>query len=847
MARVWQRLPGQRKKRPWNRGAAKKSSRRRSADRSGVSLIFEPLEERRLLSVAPGDFGEIGLSFEANQGQADEQVQFLARGTGYGLFLTSTEAVLALARPAAADDQADDASPADLPGSAPSLALVDPDEAAQPPLDPQLSVLRMQLVGANPQAHVSGLAPLAARSNYFVGNDPAGWRTDVPHFGRVEYQGVYSGVDLVYYGNERELQYDFTVAPGADAGQIVLGFEGAEAIRIDDAGNLVLTVGDGELVERAPVVYQQQADGSREIIDGSYVLRGAGQVGFEIGPYDASRPLVIDPILSYSTYLGGNNTDHGVAMAADAAGHAYITGMTVSSNFPLTPAGAGTPARATFAGNVDVFVTKLAPNGSGIVYSTYLGGSGDDRGHGIALDGSGNAYLTGMTTSANFPTVGTIQSAHGGGTYDAFVTKLNANGSALVYSTYLGGSGSENQFGFHGYNGGAIAVDSAGNALVAGMTSSVNFPTAGAAQTSYGGGSLDAFLTRVNAAGTAFNYSTYLGGSGEDRGAGIAVDGTGKAYVTGFTVSDNFPTTAAALQTSRRGAWDAFVTKIDPSQAAAASLGWSTYLGGFGDEFPQAIAVDATGHAYLTGLVWADRFPTTSALDAIPNGHFDAFVSKLTPDGCDLVYSTYLGGGNDDRAQAIAVDAAGNAHVAGFTASRNFPTVNAVQATHAGGPWDGFVARLNARGTALHYSTYLGGTADDRAQGIALDASGNAYVAGLTISTNFPTSAALQPASGGGWDGFVAKLADSAGHAPVLQRIGDQAVNRGEQLAFTATAIDSDGPLDTGPTIAYAIGRARAAIGGTAGRSGRISTPWRRFESRTWACSTMDPTASYRP
>jgi beta-propeller repeat-containing protein len=674
-------------------------------------------------------YGQLKLHFEANRGQTHDDVRFLARGPGYSLYLTAGEAVLALA------------------GSNPV-------------------VLRMAIVDADPKPLVSGLEELPGKANYFIGNDPSKWRTNVPTYAKVHYRSVYPGIDLVYYGNQRQLEYDFVVAPGADPKRIVLGFEGADKLEIGPQGDLALHAGGGVLRQRKPFVYQE-IDGQRQEIDGTYVLKGANRVGFQVAAYDVKRPLVIDPVLFYSTYLGGSGSDFGLGIAVDTSGNAYVTGLTTSANFPTL--GAFQP---TIVGPSDAFVTKLNPTGSGLVYSTYLGGSADDQGIGVAVDTSGNAYVTGHTFSSNFPfTTGAFQTSFGGGTLDAWIAKLSASGSVLLYSTYLGGSAEE-------FGGQAIAVDSAGTMYVTGATRSTNFPTTvGAFQTTRHGAQ-DAFVTKLNPGGSGaadLVYSTYLGGNDAastfpEGGFGIAVDVFGRIYVAGRTGSTDFPTSIGAFQTALKGREDAFVTKLNPAGGGAADLVYSTYLGGSGIDHascgggPGALALDPSGAAYVTGLTDSVDFPTTNGAfqPSYQGGTFDAWVAKLDPLGVSLMYSTYLGGSGEDRGCGIAVDPMNNAYVSGHTASTDFPTLNAIQSAFAG-VQDAFVTKINPTGTALIYSTYLGGTGDDVGFGIALDAlpNPNAYVSGFTASTDFPTTAgAFQTSNAGSYDAFVAKITD---------------------------------------------------------------------------------------
>jgi uncharacterized protein (TIGR03437 family) len=532
----------------------------------------------------------------------------------------------------------------------------------------------------------------------------------------------------------------------------------------------VLEAEGSELRLHQPVIYQE-INGTRQSVDGSFVIQEENQVGFEVVRYDTSKPLIIDPVLSYSTYLGGSGRDLTFGIAVDSSGNAYVTGSTQSNNFPTANA-----FQAAYGGGTyDAFVTKLNASGSALVYSTFLGGSGgDDWALGIAVDSSGNAYVTGSTQSANFPTANAFQAAFRGSA-DAFVTKLNADGSALVYSTFLG-DGSE------GYG---IDVDSSGNAYVTGRTKSSNFPTANAFQAAIGGGSGtfpgDAFVTKFNAAGSALEYSTYLGGSGNDQGNSIAVDSSGNAYVTGWTASTSFHTANAIQAAYGGGASDAFVTKLVPTGSA---LEYSTYLGGSGNDGGSGIAVDSSGNAYVAGWTNSTDFHTANAIQAaIGGGGFtDAFVTKLNASGSSW-YSTYLGGRGSDQGWGIAADSSGNAYVTGYTLSTNFPTVNAFQAAYGGGFSVAFVTELNATGSGLVYSTYLGNNNTNNTRfplgdlepgGIAVDSSGNAYVTGNTNSTNFPTANAFQPTYGAASgtissDAFVTKFpAVTAGAPPQL-------------------------------------------------------------------------------
>jgi hypothetical protein len=703
------------------------------------------------------------LSFEANQGQADPQVQFLSRGSGSTLYLTGTEAVLQFQGPAA-------------PGAAAEI--------------PAPAVLHMQILGGNAAAQGVGLEPLPGKVNYFIGNDPQAWRTDVPTYAKVEFANVYDGIDLVYYGTEQaQLEYDFVVAPGADPRAIRLGFAGAERLDIDAGGDLLVQAGGQQVRLHSPVIYQD-GNGSREEVSGGYLLNGGGQVAFQVGAYDPSKPLVIDPLLVYSTYLGGNGDDGGFGIAVDSTGSVYVAGYTSSTNFPTR-----NPFQPASGGPTDVFVSKLNAAGTALVYSTYLGGSGGETPYGhIAVDSAGNVYVTGTTASTNFPTRNALQPAYGGGPEDTFVTKLNPTGSALVYSTYLGGSGDESGYG--------CAVDGSGDLYVSGYTSSSNFPTtAGAFQRTYGGGIRNAYVAKLNPAGSALLFSTYLGGNRDDSVRDLTLDAAGNVYVTGWTSSTNFPTTASALQrTYGGGSYDGFVAKFN----AAGTAVYSTYLGGSGEDSGRDIAVDSAGNAYVAGYTGSRNFPTRNALQpTYGGGPYDGFVTKLNAAGTALVYSTFLGGsGNDYLWGGIGLDSAGNAYVLGSTNSLDFPVKNAIQPTFGGGESDDFVAKLNAAGTALVYSTYLGGSGDEdmTVGAIAVDAAGFAYVTGTTESSDFPTKNPLQRSLGGGYDAFVVKIDPDLG--PVLAPIADRSISAGSRATVTLSATDSDGdPITYGGSV----------------------------------------------
>jgi len=739
-----------------------------------------------------GDYGRLPLHFEENRGQTDGQVRFLSRGAGYALFLTRDEAVLQLRNANPANPQGEVRNP----------------HSAIP--NPQSAVVRLKLLGANQAATAAGQEELPGKANYFIGSDPSRWRTNIPTYAKVHYRNVYAGVDLVYYGNQRQLEHDFVVAPGADPKQIRLAVEGAERLELEAQGDAVLRVGDGEVRLRAPLAYQE-INGRRQPVTARYALQARNprpvpmqsgsairnpkseELSFELGAYDPALPLVIDPVLVYSTYLGGSDGEFASAIAVDSSGCAYITGYTYSTDFPTNPPNARQGPGNT-PGYNDVFISKLNAAGSALVYSTYLGGSDGDWGKAIAVDSSGNAYITGGTLSTDFPT--NPPNARQGpsntpGYYDAFVAKLNAAGSALVYSTYLGGGYSD--------EGRGIAVDGSGNAYVAGWTSSDNFlTTTGAFQPAPGGGE-DAFVAKLNPAGSGLVYSTYLGGNYWEYANGIAVDSSGNAYVAGSTYSDNFPTTPGALQPGKAGDNDAFVAKLNPS----GSLLYSTYLGGESEDEAYGIAVDGSGNAYVTGYTDSIYFPTYIPLQDHLGGDYayNAFVTKLSPAGSALVYSTYLGGSNDDEAYGIAVDSSGNAYIAGWAYSTDFPLANPLQATRGGDCCDAFVTALDATGTALLYSTYLGGSGGEGANGIAVDSSGNAYVAGSTDSSDFPRAGLLQPVFGGYEDAFVLKIGTAAANDLALTKTGPPSASVGSNITYSLTVTNNGPGVATGVTL----------------------------------------------
>jgi Beta-propeller repeat/Domain of unknown function (DUF4214) len=730
----------------------------------GLSSANLPVAQRTLINPAgvkgrePFDklYGNLPLQFEPNRGQADPRFDFVTRGAGYGLALSAAEAVFVLNK-------------------------------KQPTNRRSVSALTMKLAGANRHARSEVMGSLPGRINYLNGSDPGKYHTGIKTYGQVRYANVYPGIDLVYYSRGHQLEYDFIVAPGAETDAIALQIEGAEAVRINDQSELVIFTGDEAIRFEKPFVYQE-VNNQRLEITGQYVLKGPGRVAFSIGEYDHNFPLVIDPVLSYSSFLGGGGADSGRDIKLDSAGNIYITGSTTSPEFPHN-------GNVSHKGSFDVFVTKLNPSGTSLIFSTFIGAAGNDSSLSIALDGSNNIFLSGVTDSPDYPTtVGAFQRTLGSN-QSAMVTKLSAAGDTIMYSTYLGGAGRIN-------NGARMTVDPAGDIYLAGSTYSLSFPTTSNAfqptvNTFTGTNFLsatDAFVAKIHPAGAGASdlvYSSYLGGNlGDgDGGISIALDAGGFVYIIGSTESTNFPTTPDALQplpTSTDPAIrngqdirDAFFVKMDLRVAGAAGMIYSTYIGGTGNEGAAGIALDRLNNVYLTGSTKSTDFPVTkNAMQPANSGGNDAFIIKLNPSragAAGLIYSTYLGGSADDTGNAMTVDGVGNVYLTGDTRSTNLPvTVGAFQPSIGGvsdvfsAPGgDAFVAKLNAAGTALVYFTYLGGSGGDSASAITIDSKGDAYLTGYTFSPNFPlTSNALQTTQAGQFDAFVARVNNPSSFNP---------------------------------------------------------------------------------
>ncbi|HEY2393132.1 MAG TPA: SBBP repeat-containing protein [Candidatus Angelobacter sp.] len=664
------------------------------------------------------------ISFEENHGQVDSGVRYLAHVGNNAVYFTPGEAVLALY---SRDSQK----------------------------KPAVSVLRMKWIGANAHPEMLAERPLPGKINYLIGKDPANWHTNLPTFAQVRYRGLFPGVDAVFYGKNGAIEYDLVLAAGRNPKEISFGMEGAQSMRLASNGDLVLKLANGEARQHRPIVYQFN-NSTRHLLSAHYVIHQDRTIGYQVAGVDQKLPLVIDPTLTYSTFIGSDTPDSVNSVAVDQFGQAYITGSTVFG-FPTK-----NPALGNQLGQ-DAFVTKFSADGSALIYSTILGGSSGDTGNAIAIDRFGNAYVAGETFSTDFPTTpGAFQPAF----VDAdngFVTKLSPSGSSFVYSLLLGGGDSDSIT--------SLALDTEHRVYVTGFTCSTNFPVKNAIDSVSGqncaDGGGDAFVTRINAAGTDLDYSTYLDGTIESFGTGIAVDSTFEAYVTGSTKSPDFPTTPGAFQTVLKAKTipgfphdnpqsNAFVTKF---AADGASLVYSTYLGGTVNDEATAIALDSSGRACVTGGTQSSDFPVTAGgFQKTLRGTQNAFVTQLQLTGAGLFYSTFLGGSGTDTGNSVAVDSLGRAHVTGTTTSSDFPLSNPIQA-HFGGVQDAFVSKLAANGAALFYSTYLGGAAADSGNSIRLDSNGAAYIGGSTSSADFPTTpGAFSRTIKAEGDGWVAKI-----------------------------------------------------------------------------------------
>ncbi|MFO0853128.1 MAG: SBBP repeat-containing protein [Planctomycetia bacterium] len=804
-------------------------------------------------------YGKLPLYFIRNDGQMDGEVKFYEKGSGHATFFTGRGVTLSLSgkqeKEASGRDEegrktvtvGDTVKPGSPTLQERRLEMNDKDTASgranapladtrpckeqsgeatskrerQHPKRSTYDTARPQLItlvplGAKKNPEIVAEGQQECKVNYLIGNDPAKWKTSIPTYQSVVYRELYKGIDMKFYGNNRQMEYDIIVKPGASPSRVQLSYEGVEDVRIHENGDMEIVLGSS-LKEGAAERSRQPLVSKRQPPESPFVkgdFRDAGVSGETGGSREGNertilqkKPYVYQIIDGKKVEIDGKfrvlSSGHGIrnrkSETCDGLSRAnnqtssFIYGFTVASydkRYPLVidPAlvystylggsnddwGSGIAVDSagnayvtgytessnfptknamygTYTSSYDVFVTKIGTSGTSLSYSTYLGGGGGDRGWSIAVDSAGNAYVAGYTESSDFPTKDAFDGSYNG-SGDAFVTKIGTSGTSLSYSTYLGGSSYD--------AGSGIAVDSAGNAYVTGDTGSSDFPTANAM---YGTntGNMDAFVTKIDASGTSLSYSTYLGGSLQDYGRAIAVDSAGNAYVTGYTLSLDFPTKNAMYGTYT-SSYDVFVTKIGTS---GTSLSYSTYLGGSSGEYGWGIAVDSAGNAYVAGYTDSSDFPTANAMYGTNTGKVDAFVAKIGASGTSLSYSTYLGGSGDDYGYNMAVDSAGNAYVTGYTGSSDFPTANAMYGTNTGNV-DAFVTKIGASGTSLSYSTYLGGSGDDYGYGMAVDSAGNAYVAGYTDSSDFPTANAMYGTNTGKVDAFVAKIGADATPTP---------------------------------------------------------------------------------
>ena len=757
-------------------------------------------------------YGALPLSFEANQGQTNAEVRFVARGAGYTVLLQSYEADLLLSKQQLSGERP---HPLDRPGASAIKAQSATD------------VLRMRLIGAHAGSALSGESPLPGPVSYFAGDDPAKWHAGIPTFKTVKYAAVYPGTNLVYYGAGRRLEFDFQLAARADANNIKMRFDGAQSLKLDRDGNLIIVASNGHLGFHKPVIYQPDDRGGRSPVDGSFRIASGRTVGFKLGRYDHTRPLIIDPILDYSTYLGPAWEISSIAV--DSVGNAYVAGWGATGLPTTSGSFQGSFSNKIYPATPSAFVAKLNSTGTALLYCTYLQGDADDQAYAVAINSAGNAYVAGGTYSSDFPTTpGAFEPSSKSKNSIGFITELNSTGTALVYSTYLGGSTSSAIAG--------ISLDSSGNAYVTGATNDADFPvTAGAFQPASKPDITDeptGFVAKMNAPGTRLTYSTYLGGSGGDQPRAIATDASGNAYITGGTGSGDFPTTQGAFQvvnnsTSPELGGTGFVTKMNASGTA---LVYSTFLGGNRLDIAYAIAVDASGSAYVTGYTDSMNFPVTAGVFQPtlhymgPSGGQNAFVSKLNVSGSELAYSTYLGGsqnGTDGTSSSIGtgivVDQTGNAYVTGSTADLDFPvTSGALQSANTAQLISAddatFLTKINPSASQILYSTYLSGSGDfsgetcDCADGIAMDGSGNIYLAGETSSEDFPTTAGAFQQIDHFEAGFVTEFSGTEMQSlpltttAVTSNVNPQTAQ--QPVTFTATVQPSSGSTPTG-TVAF--------------------------------------------
>ncbi|MFW9887740.1 MAG: SBBP repeat-containing protein [Candidatus Thorarchaeota archaeon] len=575
---------------------------------------------------------------------------------------------------------------------------------------------------------------VSRHNSYFLGD--RGTYTGIRGYSQITYEELWPGIDLYYHATIDGVKYEFHVAAGRNPTDIRVQCEGHDSLVIGESV-VRISKDNGTIVDEGLLAFQNLTD-----IDVTFSSHDSHTFGFNVGDYDGSHELIIDPLV-YSTFIGGSGDDGTTSVAVDSSGNAFVAGYTSSSNFPAFNA-----YNSTYGGEGDCFVFKLSADGSALVYSVIIGGCKNDMATSVAVDPNDNAYVTGQTDSPDFPTVNSYDNTKGN-EKDCFVFKLSPDGSTLLFSTYIGGDRND--------RANCIAIDFSGNAFVAGYTSSSNFPIFNAYNSTYGGEG-DCFVFKLSADGSTLHYTTFIGGGRYDEANCIAIDLSGNAYVTGETRSPNFPT-INAYNSTYGGNFDCFVLKLS---ANGSTLYCSTFIGGSGHDEATSVAVDSSGNAFVAGYTSSPNFPTFNAYNSTYGGEGDCFVFKLSPDGSTLLYSTYIGGDFYDWAASIAVDRIGNAYIAGVTSSSNFPTLYAYNQTYGGGlPWwpifDCFVIKLSKFGSLL-YSTYIGGWSSDEANCITVDAFGYVYVTGHTYSEDFPTAEGCNSTYSGGQDCFVLKL-----------------------------------------------------------------------------------------
>jgi hypothetical protein len=691
-------------------------------------------------TATPRVYSEPPVYFEENQGQFDQRVRFVAREAGSTFFFTPQEMVVVLSREAAGD------------GPGPNRRDLSPEARFRPaseepagiPPEEQIA-LRVRFVFSTARAQIVGQEPLAAKVNHFIGKDPANWQQGVPTYGSILYRNLYPGTDLRYRGTGGRLKYDLLLHPGAQVGRISLAYAGADQLRVNSAGQLEIETAWGTLVEEAPLAWQDGPLGLREAVDVHYEVGPEGWVGFQVGAYDPTRLLVIDPTLRYGTYLGGKDKELSHGLALDGAGNVYVTGSTQSFDFPTT---SGAYERND-SGSKDVYVSKLSADGSQLLFSTFVGGSDDEDGYGLALDAASNVLVTGFTASSNFPTSSdAFDRGHNGGEKDVFILRLSADGGTLQASTYVGGVGEENAY--------SIAP-SGSDIVVSGYTGSGDFPTTPGAYDRGQNGDIDAFVLKLASDGSELKFSTLVGGSNEEIGWRLALDSAGNPVIGGYTGSADFPTTAGAYDRTANGNQDAYIAVLS---ADGSSLLRSTFVGGTGDELSRDFVLDGADNVIVTGPTDSPDFPTSSgAYERGYAGSRDFFVMKLAANLGSLPYSTYVGGGKDDYARGVGLDDQGNVVVVGDTASSDFPTTSDALDRVLGGDRDAVLLQMSSNLSALLYSTYLGGSQGEQAHMVRMWNGSDAIVFGHTESTGFPTtSGAYDTGYNGGQDAFVVQL-----------------------------------------------------------------------------------------